>query len=920
MKNIPLPKPFSSILAAAAASVVTALPAFAQTDIELDYEQFTLDNGLTVVVHEDRKAPVVAMQVMYGVGSKDEPAGKTGFAHLFEHLMFNGSENYDKDFFFALKEMGATQYNGTTNTDRTNYYQTVPVGALEQILFLESDRMGHLLGAVTQEKLDNQIGVVQNEKRQREGAPFGTVFEKIFEGVYPADHPYHHSVIGSMEDLQGASLEDVKQWFRDYYGAANAVLVLAGDIDAAEARPLVEKYFGDIEAGPPLTKPAVNEVRMDRIKRVTMVDRVAKPRVYRVWPAPRTGTAESPILDLMTRAVGSGKTSRLYRELVDERQVANGVSMFYYEQLLSGMVILSVDAKSEEDLDEINEVIDAQLNEFLRKGPTADELDRAKTLYASSEIRGLEEVAGKASTLARGALFLGDPDFYVEENLDMLMAASPEDVLDVSRSWITPAYFELTVLPYPEYETSAGVDRSAGLPPLGTPGEVSFPEITTSTLSNGIEVVIAPRPTVPVVQLALQFDAGSATDAIPLPGNDTGLPGVSEGVMTLLDEGTENYSAQELAEMEESLGAILNLYSGDDDNRIYLSALKQNLDDSLDLMAEVTFNATFPEEEVEKTRKRQIDGVLQEQADGQSLAFRAFYPALYGEDHPYANPATIDEAVAAIEAIDREDLIAWRDAWLQPGNAKLFVTGDTTAEEILPRLEATFGSWQASGSTLEKSLPDVAVPSSSRVIVIDKPASQQSVIIAGILTDPTGTDNDTAIAAMNDAFGGNFLARLNMNLREDKGWTYGARSILPDQVGQRPFILYAPVQTDQTGPSIQEMQAEMAGILGDEPVSQEELDRIVADEVGSLPGAFEAADTVLFSMMNNDQYGRPYDYATGRAERFQSLTTEQVTAMAGDIIQPDRLTWVIVGDWSVIQDQVEALNLGPIEIRSTTSR
>ncbi|GGD16141.1 M16 family metallopeptidase [Aquisalinus flavus] len=920
MKNIPLRGPVRGLLAAAAASVVAALPAFAQTEVELDYEQFILDNGLTVVVHEDRKAPVVAIQVMYGVGSKDEPAGKTGFAHLFEHLMFNGSENFDKDFFFALKEMGATQYNGTTNTDRTNYYQTVPVGALEQILFLESDRMGHLLGAVTQEKLDNQIGVVQNEKRQREGAPYGTVFEKIFAGVYPADHPYHHSVIGSMEDLEAASLEDVKQWFRDYYGAANAVLVLAGDIDAAEARPLVEKYFGDIEAGPPLTKPEVNEVRMDRIKRVTMVDRVAKPRVYRVWPAPRTGTAESPVLDLMTRAVGSGKTSRLYRELVDERQLANGVSMFYYEQLLSGLVILSVDAKSEEDLDEINDVIDAELNEFLRKGPTADELDRAKTIYASGEIRGLEEVAGKASTLARGALFLGDPDFYVEENLDRLMAASPEEVLDVSRRWITPAYFELTVLPYPDYSTSAGVDRSAGLPPIGAPGEVSFPEITTSTLSNGIEVVIAPRPTVPVVQLALRFDAGSASDMVVLPGNETGLPGISAGVMSLLDEGTENYSAQELAERKESLGAILNLYSGDDDNRIYLSALKQNLDESLDLMAEVTFNATFPAEEVEKMRKRQIDGVLQEKADGPSLAIRAIYPAVYGEDHPYTNPATIDEAIAAINAIEREDMVAWRDAWLQPGKAKLFVTGDTTAAEILPKLEATFGDWQGSGTAPDKTMPQVALPDAPRVIVIDKPASQQSVIVASILMDPTGTDQDTAIAAMNDIFGGSFLSRLNMNLREDKGWSYGVRTLAPDRVGQRPFTFYAPVQTDQTAASIAEIKAEIAAILGDEPVSQEELDRVIADQVGSLPGAFEAADTVLFSMMSNDEYGRPYDYATGRAERFQALTTDQVTATASGIIQPDRLTWVIVGDWSQIQDEVEALDLGPIEVRSTTSR
>ena len=918
MKKLPI----RSLLAASAACIAaSAFPAAAQTDVELPFDRFQLDNGLTVVVHEDRKAPVVAVQVMYGVGSKDEPDGKTGFAHLFEHLMFNGSENYDQDFFYALKEMGATQYNGTTNQDRTNYYETVPRGALEQTLFLESDRMGHLLGAVTQEKLDNQIGVVQNEKRQREGAPYGTVYQEIYEAIYPSDHPYHHSVIGSMDDLQGATLDDVKDWFRDYYGAANAVIVLAGDIDAEEARPLMEKYFGDIEAGPPLTKADAAPIEIGMIKRSTMVDRVAQPRIYRVFAAPPTGTMDSPKLDLMTRALGGGKTSRLYRELVDGRQIANSVSMSYYEQLLSGMITITVDAKSEENLEEINAVIDEQLNEFLRNGPTEGELERAKTLYLSSEIRGLEEVAGKASTLARGTLFLGDPDFYVEENLNRLQEASAEDVLNASRRWLNAGYFELTVLPYPDYSTMASqVDRSAGLPALGAPGGVSFPAVTEETLSNGIEVVIAPRPTVPVVQIGMLFDAGSAADGVALPGNDAPKRGVAGMTLQLIDEGTDDYTAQELAEREESLGAILATASSDDDTKLYLSALKENLSDSLDLMEEVLTDATFPEDELEKLRARLIDGVQQEKASNSSLASRAIYPALYGEDHPYANAPTIDEAIASIESVTRSDLVAWRDAWLSPAKAKIFVTGDITPDEIMPMLEERFGTWEGTGQTIKKTMSEAPVPDSPRIIVIDKPASEQSLIMAGILTDPTGTDRDTAIAAMNDIFGGSFLSRINMNLREDKGWSYGVRSGISNKLGQRAFVISAPVQTDQTGPSIAEIQSEIEAYLGDRPATEEELARVVADAAGSLPGAFEAADSVLFSMMNNDVLNRPYDYATGSAERYRALSVDQLSDAARQIIDADRLTWVIVGDWAEIEDQVRDLDIGPIEVRSTTSR
>ncbi|WP_051881466.1 M16 family metallopeptidase [Parvularcula oceani] len=912
----------SAFLTASALGLAAAPAVQAQTsgiEVELPYEEFTLDNGLKVVVHEDRKAPVVAVQVMYGVGSKDEPQGKTGFAHLFEHLMFNGSENFDKDFFVALKDMGATQYNGTTNTDRTNYYETVPRAALERILFLESDRMGHLLGAVTQEKLENQIGVVQNEKRLGEDRPFGRrIWTEIYENLYPVGHPYHHSTIGSMEDLDNASLEDVQEWFRQYYGAANAVLVLAGDISADEARPLVEKYFGDIEAGPPLLKPVVDSVPLEANKYGMMQDRVAQPRIYRAYIAPPTGSADSPLLDVMARALGGGKTSRLYRRLVDEMQIANSASVFYGEDILSGQIFFIVDAKTEADIPQINAVIDEEIAQFLKRGPTRDELERTKTIYLASEVRSLEGVSGKAAKLARGALFMDDPDYYTDENLDLLQAATPKSVQEAAQRYLTKGFYELQVLPFPDYAASAeGVDRAAGLPGIGEGADVSFPEIQTATLDNGMKVVVAPRPTVPVVEVAVQFDAGTATSNVPVGDNEEPIPGLPSMAVNLMDEGTRRMDAQEIATRSEELGAQISVYNSRDDSKAYLSSLKANLRPSLELFSSIVEEASFPEEEIEKFRKRTIDDLRQEKADVQSLGFRALGNAVFGEDHAYGTPMTAEEEVEAIRSITRDDLLAWKSAWLRPENATIYVTGDTSVEEILPELERAFGDFTAEGEPASKSIDEVQVADTPRVIVIDKPDTQQALILAGRLIDPTGSETDTALEAMNDAFGGNFLSRINMNLREDKGWSYGVRSGAGDALGQRMFYLWAPVQIDQAGPSVAELTREMEELVGGErPIEQAELDQTVAGVVGALPGKFETARSVLFSMMGNAVYGRPLDYDTTEAERYNTLKTDDLQAAAESVIDPDSLVWVIVGDYDEIEPQLQGLDLGPVEVRA----
>ena len=485
--------------------------AFAKNDINIDYEKFTTDNGLTVIVHEDRKAPVVAVAVWYKVGSKDEPEGKSGFAHLFEHLMFNGTENYDDEWFGPLQEAGATGLNGTTNFDRTNYFQTVPTPALDRILWMELDRMGHLLGAVTQGKLDEQRGVVQNEKRQGEDQPYGSVFTHIFEGLFPVGHPYHHTVIGSMEDLNSASLDDVKGWFNKYYGPNNAILVLSGDINAKEAKPLVNKYFGDIEPGPALSKWQAWVPKRSVNTREIIQDKVPQSRIYRLWVSPENTSSTATDLFIAASALGDGKNSRLYKELVYDQQIATNASVFNYELQMASIFGVTVDVKDGVDVAKVEKEIDKVISEFLRKGPSKDEVKLVSTKRRASIIRGLEEVGGfggKADTLATGEFIAGDPNYFKTE-LDELGQATPKGVKAAANKWLKEGWHQITVVPFIEHAAVAeGVDRSSGLPSIDRETQLSFPDVTETTLSNGVNVVFAKRSTVPLVNVAVQFDAG----------------------------------------------------------------------------------------------------------------------------------------------------------------------------------------------------------------------------------------------------------------------------------------------------------------------------------------------------------------------------------------------------------------------------
>lgn len=889
--------------------VLATTSAFA-TDVDIPYERFTLDNGLRVVVHEDRKAPIVAVGVWYHVGSKDEKPGKTGFAHLFEHLMFNGSENYDDEYFKPFEEVGATGQNGTTWFDRTNYFQNVPTPALEMALWMESDRMGHLLGAVTQEKLDNQRGVVQNEKRQGDNEPYGRVEYSNLEGLFPEGHPYRWSTIGSLEDLDAATLDDVKEWFRENYGAANTVLVLAGDINAEEARPLVEKYFGNIDAGPPLTKRTAFVPEKSSITRERMYDRVPQARVYRSWVVPGRTTETRAVLDLAAAVLGSGKNSRLYKELVYDAQIATNVTASIQAHELASIFRIIATVRPGGDVEEVSRRIDGIVEELLANGPSEDELTRARTKINAGFIRGVEQVggfSGKATVLAQGELYAGDPGFF-RTRLGWLNAATADEIQDAANTWLAKAYHQIDVLPYPNYGTTGvEADRSA-LPVVAATPDLVFPVIQRDELRNGVQIVLAERHTVPVVNIAMQFDAGYAADA-------GATLGTANFALAMMDEGTKKRSALEISAEAEALGAQIGTGSNLDVSTVSLSAIKDQLEPSLELYADVVKNPAFEEEELERLRQRLLAGIEQEKNQPVGIALRTLPPIMYGGDHAYGIPFTGSGTTESVASITRDDLVGFHDTWIRPDNVTVFVVGDVTMDEIKPLLEKQFGNWKAPRTPVpQKNIAEVERPDAPQIYLVDKPGAPQSLILAGHVAPPEGVDNNIAIGTMNDVIGGQFTARVNMNLREEKGWAYGAYTLIYPARAQRPFLVYAPVQTDRTVDSIDELQLELNAYLDDRPATENELDRNVKNSVRSLPGQFETGGAVLGALLSNERFGRPDDYVPKLKGEYESLTVDDLHAAADEVIHPRSMTWLIVGDLEKIEQPIRDMNLGEVTI------
>ena len=896
------------LLAAATLAIAIAQPAAAQ---ELaPYQQFTLANGLRVVVHEDHNTPKVAVSVWYHVGSMNEPEGKSGFAHLFEHLMFNGSEHHDKEYMPPLQEVGVSGVNGSTALDQTWYYEIVPTGGLERVLWLESDRMGYLLGAVTQAKLDEQRAVVQNEKRTRENQPYAMMSEREGAGVFPQGHPYHHSTIGSMEDLNAASLADVKSWFREYYGASNAVVTLSGDVTVGQAKALMDKYFASIPAGPPTGRVTAWVPVLERDKTEVMQEAVPQTAIQWSWPVPGRGTAESPALRMAAQILGRGKTSRLYQALVHDQQIATSASASYSSFAIAGTFSIDVRLKPEADRAKAEAAIKAVIAEFLAKGPTEAELKRTKTTSYADTARSMESIYVKAMALSDGALFANNPGQYqVDEK--KFAAVTAQEVRATAGGWLGKPSYRLTVLPYGNHSVAADTADRTRLPALDASPDLKLPALREAKLSNGIRVVLSERPGTPTVELAMVFDAGQAAEQ----HMKRGLQGFTLGMM---DEGSKTLGAQAFAEQQAMLGARLWAYGDSDTADFALSALPRSLGESVALWADYIRNPGFRAEDLERDRALNLSGLSQSLVDPGEIAQRTFSYLLYGPDHAYGT--ALAGRAETVKSRTREDLKAFHESWIRPDNAVIYASGNTDMAVLTTALENAFGDWKAPARAKGiKTLDAVAPQQAPRIVLVDKPGAIQSVIRVG-QTVSTGLDaGDFELGALNDVLGGNFTSRLNMNLREGKGWTYGANSYIADARGPQVFAVATSIQTDKTAEALGEIAKEIGAIQKDRPATQAELDLLAKGQVLALPGQFETNSAMVGYLQYVNRFGRPYDYITTLPKKYAALAPGAITTTAS-ALHPDSLTWVVVGDLAKIEAKVRALKLGSVEIWDAEGR
>ena len=883
-----------------------ARPAFDRAAFEIPHRKFVLPNGLTLLVHTDTSVPVVGVNLWYHVGSRNELRGKTGFAHLFEHFFFNGSEHHPGGFREAMDDLGANNRNGTTNNDRTNFFEDVPTSALERTLFLEADRMGFLAKQINAAMLERERGVVQNEKRQGENQPYGQVFTHAVERLYPAAHPYSWSTIGSMEDLNAATLEDVQTWYRTYYGPNNVVLSLAGDVTAERALELVTKYFGSIAPVPPITRASAWVPTLDTSVREVMEDRVPQARIYRMYHAPAWVDADTHLLEVFASVLSGSRSARLDRRLVYEQEIATAVTAVMDKSEIAGVFIVMATVKDGVDPARVETEMDRVVGELAQQGPTETELQRARSRIQAEFTRGAERLGGfggRSDILAESMTYDGAPDGYLAR-LERISRATAVEVRDASRRWLTAPHYTLLVKPYPSLQpTQSTLDRSI-VPPLGTPPDVSFPAVQRATLSNGLNVMLLERHTTPLVNISLAVDAGYAADSADKAG-------AASLALDLLDDGTTTRDTFKIADDLDAIGAQIVTGSSLDLSFVRLRALTRNLRPSLDLFADVVLNPAFPRDMVELSKRRRIAQIGQEKAQPVPTAQRVVPILLFGTGHAYGNPLTGSGFEQTVTALTRDDLVKWHRDWFHPNNATIIVAGDTTLAQVVPELERAFAGWRR-GQAPAKQIRPVTPNAAKRVYLIDKPGAPQSVIVAAHASDTGGTPDDLAIETVMLNFGGLATSRLNRNLRLDKHWSYGTQGVLTAARGQRPFIVIAPVQTDKTKESIVEVQKELREIAGARPIRGDEFASIMRTQTLSLPGRWStlaALENAAAQLLN---YRYADDYFSTYSRRVRTLNEDNLASAARRFIRPDDVIWIVVGDLAQVERGIRELNLGEV--------
>ncbi len=922
----------AAILATFTLPLQAALPAARPLKVPvLQYEKYTLPNGLTVILHQDHRLPLVAVDLWYHVGPVNERPGRTGFAHLFEHMMFQGSEHVgEKAHFKYLEGAGATGINGTTEFDRTNYFETLPASELELGLWLESDRMGFLLETLDRTKLANQRDVVRNERRQSEGSPYSLAEEQVYQSLFPAGHPYYAAVIGSHTDIESARLNDVRDFFKSYYTPNNASIAIAGDFDPARVKALVAKYFGPIARGPAVEKVTAVTPAITSERRSVVTDTVQLPRVSMAWLTPIAFTAGDAEAGLFTAILGGGKSSRLNRKLVYEQQIAQSANCANDSLTLASVTICDVTARPGVEPKALEAAINKEVDSLRQDGPTAAELERARNVHLSRIINGLQRLGGfggVADLMDRYNQYLGDPGYLPKDiaRIQHVTIASLKKVAgetfaanqrvvvytvkgkkvlnDVPRSPENTDADVKLVNPYtPEFETQQNWRKT---PPTGGPlSALKLPVPATFALSNGMKVYLLEDHSLPVLSASLVTKAGN--EAAP-----EGKAGLAAFTARMLTEGTASRSSTQLAEDAASIGAQLQSNANMDKAQINIDALSNNTAAGLELLADVALHPVFKDEEVERIRKQRLGEILQEGDQPIAALLRVGQKALYG-DQPYG--FTNVGTTQSVTATTQSDLKTFWSGHYGPQTAALVLAGDVTQGEAKSLAEKYFGGWSGSAQGAAVSLPPAPSEPARRFVIVDKPGSPQTALYAIGFGVPRDTPEYPAIIVLNKVLGGLFSSRINMNLREKHGYTYGGSSNFSFLRAGGPFFAGARVRTDVTAPAAQELVSELQRIRTDPP-STSELKLAQENALRSLPAQFETVGGIAQMMSDIFIYGLPLDYYQKLPAKFAAVTSDQVAKAAQDDVHPENVIIVAVGDRAKIESSLQKLNLGAIEIR-----
>ncbi len=886
----------------------------------LKFETFKLANGLQVILSADHRLPLVAVDLWYHVGPANERPGRTGFAHLFEHMMFQGSKHAGDKPFQVLETAGATEINGTTDFDRTNYFETMPAGQLELALWLESDRMGWLLDKLDQGKLANQIDVVRNERRQGENSPYSLVEEELFHQLFPKTHPYYASVIGSHADIESAELNDVRDFFTQYYTPNNASLAIVGDYDPGTIRGLVEKYFGPIPAGP--TVPRIDAVTppITQERRVTVTDKVQLPRVYMAWitaPIYKPGDAEA---DLLARILGGGKSSRLYKRLVYEKQIAQDVSASQYSLILGSVFQITATARPGVKPEDLEKAVAEELSAIQKDGPGAAEMERARNTIQTGIIRGLQTLGGfggVADVLNQYNHYLGEPG-YLSKDLERYEKATPAAVQKVAMTLTRDSRVVVYGVPgekviqdvpkKPEPKITAQNlpggptgDEWRNTPPApGKTGTISLPVPVEFTLPNGLTVLLMEQHNLPVFTAELAVLRGSDTNPISRPG-------LASFTAAMLTEGTHKRSSPQLAEEIAQIGASLTTNSTMDASFIVGGALTGNADRLFELLSDVALNPAFPEEEIARVRQRRLTALVQQADNPSSLASRIAYREVYGEKSPYGYLESGTRE--STEATTRDDMTRFYQDGFGPKNSALVVAGDITQEQLKTLAGKYFGAWAVGALTSQA--PDVAAAQTRRIVIADKPRAPQSVLIIGQVGLARSHPDYVPVSIMNDILGGLFSSRINLNLREAHGYTYGASSMFLFRRGPGPFLVFTMVRTDVTAASVKEIFSELEKIRNSQ-VEPKELAMAKESRVRGLTGIFETMEQTAGTLANLFIYNLPLDYYRQLPQKIEGTEAAAVQRVARENLAPERMVIVAVGDRARIEPELKKLGLGPI--------